>query len=56
MVISKYALCRLQNYSIAGLAMWATVDKIRELIKDNEFFSDVDLYFDDIVEKWRLAK
>ena len=36
-------------------AMWATSDKIRELIKNNEFFSDVDLYFEDMVEKWRIS-
>jgi 8-oxo-dGTP pyrophosphatase MutT (NUDIX family)/GNAT superfamily N-acetyltransferase len=33
--------------------MWATADKIRELIRNNKFFSDVDLYFDEMVEKWR---
>ena len=37
-------------------AMWATADKISELIKNNEFFSDVDLYFDEMDEKWKLAK
>ena len=33
-------------------AMWATADKFCELIKNNEYFSDVDLYFDEMVEKW----
>ena len=32
--------------------MWANADKIRGLIKDDMFFSDVDLYFDEMVEKW----
>lgn len=36
-------------------AMWVTADKIRELIRDKAFFSDVDLYFDDMVEKWRCG-
>jgi 8-oxo-dGTP pyrophosphatase MutT (NUDIX family)/GNAT superfamily N-acetyltransferase len=34
-------------------AMWATADEIRRLIEGNEFFSDVEGYFDDMVEKWR---
>lgn len=37
-------------------AIWATTEQIRRLIRDNMFFSDVDLYFDEMVEKWRLAK
>jgi hypothetical protein len=32
--------------------MWANADKIRELIKDNKFFSDVELYFDEMIEKY----
>jgi 8-oxo-dGTP pyrophosphatase MutT (NUDIX family)/ribosomal protein S18 acetylase RimI-like enzyme len=30
-------------------AMWATAEQIRQLIKNNEFFSDVELYFDEMV-------
>jgi len=26
------------------------------MIRDKEFFSDVDLYFDEMVEKWSAAK
>ena len=37
-------------------AMWATGDKIREMIRDKEFFSNADLYFDEMVEKWGPAK
>ena len=37
-------------------AQWANPDKIREMIRDKEFFSDVDLYFDEMVEKWSAAK
>ena len=37
-------------------AMWATAGQIRRLLRDNEFFSDVDLYFDGMVDEWRAAK
>jgi 8-oxo-dGTP pyrophosphatase MutT (NUDIX family)/predicted GNAT family N-acyltransferase len=33
-------------------AMWATAGQIRQLARDNKFFSDVELYFDDMVEKY----
>lgn len=37
-------------------AMWATAEQIRQLIRNNKFFSDVDLYFDELVDKWSAAK
>ena len=37
-------------------ARWANADKIRGMIRDKEFFSDVDLYFDEMVEKWSATK
>ncbi|MDD4496058.1 MAG: GNAT family N-acetyltransferase [Eubacteriales bacterium] len=33
-------------------AMWATADQIRELIRNNEFFSEARSYFDEMTEDW----
>ena len=30
----------------------ATVEQIRELIRSGELFSDVELYFEDMIDKW----
>lgn len=38
-----------QSREICG-AMWATADQIRELIRNNEFFSEARSYFDEMVE------
>ena len=33
-------------------AMWATADQIRELIRNNKFFSEARSYFDEMVKEW----
>jgi hypothetical protein len=33
-------------------AMWATADKIREMIDNNDFFSEARSYFDEMEERW----
>ena len=37
-------------------ARWANADKIREMIRDKEFSSDVDLHFYEMVENWRATE